>query len=393
MITSMISSIIRPMINAMITGGGVTPTPPASTGNIIEFINPNDAAGTWDFGDGNSSTTINPTHEYSVHGTYNAVFTSVSGNDDTTRTVIIAEHTLPVVSFTATPRDPDTNIYDFVASGGDSYVFNIDGTEYPSSTAVHTFLSAAQYDASVIATDSYGNTDYDYKSLSVLMPNGLPVGGFTFLRSQLVVTFTSSITDPDGDDTEITYAWAFNDGTGATSTDRNPVHTFPDSPSGNTFNVVLVATDERGGTVTIDHDVTVYTTEQLGANLVVNGDFATDDSSSFIEANASVDLTGGVMTVTGVSGSSGRMETSIATQDIGKQYKLTLDYYVPTAIDQAIKNLIGYEGVGSFPLDSLTATTEEQYLIAEDATGLLRFYAGTIGAQIIITRIALQEVL
>ena len=65
------------------------------------------------------------------------------------------------------------------------------------------------------------------------------------------VTFTPDVTDPDGDD--ITdYDWDFGDGD--TSTDEVPTHVYDEY---GTFDVTLIATDERGATGTVTKQVVV----------------------------------------------------------------------------------------------------------------------------------------
>ena len=67
------------------------------------------------------------------------------------------------------------------------------------------------------------------------------------------VSFDSSASsDPDG--TIASYAWDFGDG--GSSTAANPSYTYTSS---GTFHVTLTVTDNRGGTDSVTHDVTVAT--------------------------------------------------------------------------------------------------------------------------------------
>ena len=82
-------------------------------------------------------------------------------------------------------------------------------------------------------------------------PNQPPVAAFTSSCTQLVCTFTSTSSDPDG--TIASYRWTFGDGTAAVTT-QNPSHTYT---AGGTFTVTLTVTDNQNATGSVSHPVTV----------------------------------------------------------------------------------------------------------------------------------------
>jgi PKD repeat protein len=88
----------------------------------------------------------------------------------------------------------------------------------------------------------------------------LPVAAFSSSCSALTCNFTSTSSDPDG--TISAYSWTFGDG--GTSTVQNPGHAYG---AGGTYTVTLKVTDNRGGTNTVSHTVTVT---QPNAAPVVN---------------------------------------------------------------------------------------------------------------------------
>ena len=75
--------------------------------------------------------------------------------------------------------------------------------------------------------------------------NRPPEPAFTFAANRLTVAFTDASTDPDG--TVESYLWEFDafGGEGATSTERNPTHTFA---AAGTYIVRLTVTDDDGAT-------------------------------------------------------------------------------------------------------------------------------------------------
>src|SRR5882762_2363602 len=82
-------------------------------------------------------------------------------------------------------------------------------------------------------------------------PNQPPVAAFTSSCTQLVCSFTSTSSDPDG--TIAGYRWTFGDGTAAATT-QNPSHTYT---AGGTFSVTLTVTDNQNATGSVSHPVTV----------------------------------------------------------------------------------------------------------------------------------------
>ena len=159
---------------------GTTPT----TGTApltVSFIGSNsyDPDGTiasysWNFGDGTSSTSTNPSHVYSAAGTYTATLTVTdnSGATSTASVVItvssapVLTNIVPVASTTGTTPTSGTAplVVSFVGSNSYdsdgsivSYLWNFgDGTSSTSSNVSHTYSAAGTYTATLTVTDNSG---------------------------------------------------------------------------------------------------------------------------------------------------------------------------------------------------------------------------------------------
>lgn len=137
---------------------------------------------TWDFGDGNTSTDINPTHTYTTAGTYTVSVTAVgaSGTSTKTRDIVIS-----VVPTATKPRDIlicDTNndgLYNFdlttqntaILNGQDPSVFSIkyfaNATDYANKTAIITpnnYVNTIPHQAQTIIAEVSNNANSECKS-------------------------------------------------------------------------------------------------------------------------------------------------------------------------------------------------------------------------------------
>jgi PKD repeat protein len=375
-------------------------------GNVVAFINP--TTGVFYFGDGESSSTNNPSHTYVIHGNYAASFESSGGVLYDVESVNIVGLPLPDAGMLIEEGYPDSNVITVTGTGGVTSKITMEGIVYDS-PATHEYTLPEGHEGSYpyliecSVLDEFGNGSYVEEYYDVWMPNVLPTGTFSFLRNTLTVSFTSSIDDEDGENGDIKYFWEFGDGVG-TSNERNPVYTYgaPNPPSdentvsgenSQTFTVTLTARDTRNDDVVITKDVTVYDYEATSDNFVVNGDLSTDDTSFFTRSSATATLSGGLLTVTSTSGSSGRIEIPITGMTIGRQYKVTLGYYSGSVSNQSMKNITGFTTNPSVALQSTTATESITYLISSAETGLLRLYAGTSGNVLYLTNILFEEIL
>jgi gliding motility-associated-like protein len=148
----------------------------------------------WDFGDGSSSTDINPTHLYSAPGVYTISLVAVDSNtcniiDSTTRTIQV--NVKPTSDFTTTPVPPEYNtptVFYNNATGGTHYTWLFgDGDSVVKTTAdtvIHQYRRTGSFNACLIAFNQFGCSDTSCHPVDALInplldvPNAFTPGRF-----------------------------------------------------------------------------------------------------------------------------------------------------------------------------------------------------------------------
>uniref|UniRef100_UPI0024948C86 PKD domain-containing protein n=1 Tax=Cellulophaga baltica TaxID=76594 RepID=UPI0024948C86 len=238
----------------------------------------------WDFGDGTTATTANPSHTFTTAGTYTVTLTitddgtPVLTNTDTITIIVTDANQAPTavatsdvtsgapslaVQFTGdTSSDPDT---------GDTltYAWNFgDGTTATTANPSHTFTTAGTYDVTLTVTDD-GTPSLSSSEAAITItvtapanqaPTAVASSDVTSGEASLAVQFTGD-TSTDLDDGDVlTYAWDFGDGT--TAITANPSHTFT---TAGTYTVTLTVTDD-GTPALSSSEVTITITVTAPAN-------------------------------------------------------------------------------------------------------------------------------
>ncbi|MEM1553195.1 MAG: PKD domain-containing protein [Candidatus Bathyarchaeia archaeon] len=212
---------------------------------------------TWDFGDGNITTTSNKiiTHKYSSYGDYSVKLTVTDNDgltDDETATIHVSQH--PIAAFTFSPPDPlvhELVTFDASASSPDggvivSYTWDFgDGNVTTTSNPVitHAYSTYGTFTVTLNVTDSEGKWDTMSEEITV---EKAPIADFWWTpyypQRGETVTFDASASTPDGG-TIVNYAWDFGDGNITTS--DNPVITHIYGEAGD-YIVTLNVTDSEG---------------------------------------------------------------------------------------------------------------------------------------------------
>lgn len=199
----------------------------------------------WQYGDGQTSTDFEPTYQYSDTGYWTVSLTTVNMGCRSTSEKIDYIYVSPPdarfdyvvncanpyeIQFTNTSLAPDVWNWDFGTGGDSSYAFS----------PIFTFPDTGIFNVTVWVADTTTGCD-DSESRNIYVAD--PIAQFSatplFGCNPLTVQFT--------DESIQAAQWHWDFGDGATSTARNPVHTYTVN---DTFTVRLVVTDVNGCTDT-----------------------------------------------------------------------------------------------------------------------------------------------
>jgi gliding motility-associated-like protein len=242
------TTIVRP--NAVVVGilrASFTGPSSACVNIPTSFTNTSSPAPTsvlWNFGDGTTSTVLNPVKIYATAGTYTVKLIARLGtcSDSAISTIII--NAKPTAAFSATNRTacaPPLTV-DFVNTSTSGANYNWDFGDGGTSTLQnpsHTYTTYGVFNVRLTVTNAAGCS-------AVLTLGGYvrilaPVVSITNLPKRgcapLTTTFTSTITSPDP---VVSYLWYLGDG--STSTLQNPTNTY----AAGSYNIKLVITTAGG---------------------------------------------------------------------------------------------------------------------------------------------------
>ena len=205
----------------------------------------------WDFGDGQTSTLQNPSHEYTSAGQYTVILTATgpAGSDTATKTGYIdvsPAPVAPVADFTGTPTSGtaplSVSFADATTGDVDTWQWDFgDGTTSTLQNPSHEYTSAGLYTVSLTATGATGgDTATKTGYIDVSPPPVAPVAEFTGTPTSGAAPLSVAFTDATTGDVD-TWLWDFGDG--ATSTLQNPTHEYA---SVGTYTVNLTATGPAG---------------------------------------------------------------------------------------------------------------------------------------------------
>lgn len=210
----------------------------------IDFTNTSQVDDTasylWNFGDGNTSTTVNTSHTFTTAGSF-TITLSVQGSDGCNssrqQTIDISGKNVSFSGPTSICVGSATNFQMTSTPTPISQTWNMgDGTTYSTSTVSHTYNSAGTY--------------------TITLTNEFP-GGCIATKTETVTVVSAPALDFEADTTKAckapftvnfqpvggisNFQWDFGDGT--TSTAQNPAHTYQDA--GN-FTVIFSAMNANG---------------------------------------------------------------------------------------------------------------------------------------------------
>lgn len=178
----------------------------------------------WDFGDGNTSTDVQPGHTYQEDGEYEVSLKVVNPCDSVTLTQTVYIGTLPVAGFsTSEPQGCaplNVQFTNLSSSNATGFLWFFEGGTPATSTAEHpvvSFEAGGSYNVQLIAANETGADTVQW--IDYINVNAGPLTSFFVTVNELEVEFNNTTVDADS------YIWNFGDGTG-TSTEPNPVYSY-----------------------------------------------------------------------------------------------------------------------------------------------------------------------
>lgn len=219
-----------------------------SSGDVTSWL--------WDFGDGQTSSSINPQHVYTTPGIYSVSLSvsGVSGSDTKTKSSYIRVYEPVIAAFSEDKTQgiaPTSIAFTNTSTGDFSSVFwNFgDGTTSTSQNPIHSFTSGGIYSVT-LTVSGLGGTDIKEK-LNLIQIFSPVNADFTSSTDTGVHPLSVDFSNASSGDYDTIY-WDFGDG--STSSEENPNHIF--STKGN-FTVTLTVSGS-GGTDQKSILITVY---------------------------------------------------------------------------------------------------------------------------------------
>lgn len=212
----------------------------------------------WDFGDGNTSTLVNPKHKYTTPGNYTPKLVATFGQgckDSSDLPLVIFD--APVANFTGTNGCYNENaVYSNTSSIGTGLIVNNvwDFGDFSNGNQInesHLYASPGNYSVTLITVSN--NLCYDTVT-KLFDRHAIPTITYTStdecLYDSVVFTNSSSVLTPS---VFQSYDWNFGDGT--TSNENNPHHKYSNF---GTFTTKLIGTTQFGCKDSLEQQVTIY---------------------------------------------------------------------------------------------------------------------------------------
>lgn len=200
---------------------------------LVSFTNYslNDTSALWNFGDGSTSTALNPQHLYLEPGVYTVTLTAMNpgGSDTLTRSGYILVNSAPDASFTADVQSgtvPLAVTFTNSSTQADSYLWDYgDGTQGTTTAVTHTHLytTPGSFTVSLTATNAFGSDGQT--RTNYITTYAVPVPAFTAVPTQGAAPLSVQFSNTSLNATS--YVWVFGDGSSSTAVSPTHIYTTP----------------------------------------------------------------------------------------------------------------------------------------------------------------------
>lgn len=226
----------------------------------IRVVYTNESAGSptsyrWDLGNGNISTSKDPSTTYFAPGTYTIKLTIYKGTDSAviTKTNFITVYGIPVVNFSASPLigcAPMPVQFTDASSPGSGTITNRqwdfgDGFLGVGANPIHSYKSAGTFRVTLTVTNNFGCSFSDSRFNYITAYDSLISNFGVIAPANCVIPATFRFVDSSLGPGITSWRWDFGDGD--SSNQRNPSHTYANS---GTYDVRLTIRNSNGCTAT-----------------------------------------------------------------------------------------------------------------------------------------------
>jgi gliding motility-associated-like protein len=223
-------------------------------GSSIQFVDTSNQANTtnpvysWNFGDGTTSTLVNPTHVYAVPGVYTVTLTAQDGGSGCASTATLVITIQPVnsafstaASYVASGSCPPVLVqFTNTSANYISYTWNFGDGETVSNVPdpSHVYQNPGTYLVTLTVLGDNGQTTTTVDSVVVLTPAAVLAAAVPAICVGQADTLKST-----GNTRVKSYNWDFGDGTVVSDTDSTVSHVYA---TAGTYQARLVVTDSLG---------------------------------------------------------------------------------------------------------------------------------------------------
>lgn len=239
----------------------------------------------WDFGDGNTSNLVNPSHVYEEDGNYLITLLVFNGCGEDSMSQEIYAGTPPSAAFSANQTEGCATLSVQYAnastSNSRSFLWLFEGGMPGTSTAqdpVVTYSSGGSYNVTLIVSNPEGTDTLE--QIDYIFIDAGPGTSFFTTVNELKVDFNNTTVNADS------YRWDFGDGIG-NSTEPNPTYTYSEEGE---YMVTLIATNECGSK-TFSQNITTGLLPNADFT-VANGTGCTPTEVSFIDQSSGTNVSG-----------------------------------------------------------------------------------------------------